>query len=479
MQRQFSEGDQLVFADLSGDRNPLHVDRIAARRLLFGGPVVHGVNLILWALNEAARGLNAPHRLVSLSAAFAKPVLVGDKVSLKLERTDADVTAVISASSGPAATIRYTWQPIDADAPNVNLPNAEGICRDLTFDQAAASVGRLFPQLDRALLHRIAPDAGKRLPQAQIATLLVTTRLVGMECPGLHSLFNSLKLDFDDASLESGPLVYKVSNALERYAFLTIDLSAPGVSGKAQTSYRPPPRRQASLSEVRNHVDANEFASQRALVIGGSRGLGEVTAKIVCAGGGQTRITWRSGGEDADAVAAELGERGSAVRFDAAQPVVEALAEVKKGFEPTHVYYFASPRILLDGSRVFDQTRFSDYTSIYVSGFCELVRALSGAGDSETPVFFFPSTIFIDEPVPNALEYIAAKAAGEGACAALAAELGAKFVMQRLPQLATDQTVGLLGVAGDDPVETMVDVVRRMNHQDSAAVPGQVPVGKE
>ena len=39
--RVFTMDDQRAFARLSGDCNPLHVDAVRARRLLFGGPVIH------------------------------------------------------------------------------------------------------------------------------------------------------------------------------------------------------------------------------------------------------------------------------------------------------------------------------------------------------------------------------------------------------------------------------------------------------
>ena len=41
--KRFSPTDQSTFAKLSGDYNPIHIDEVAARRLLFGAPVVHGV----------------------------------------------------------------------------------------------------------------------------------------------------------------------------------------------------------------------------------------------------------------------------------------------------------------------------------------------------------------------------------------------------------------------------------------------------
>ena len=53
--RTFTEADQMRFADVSGDRNPMHLDALKARRTQAGVPVVHGVHLLLWALDAAAR----------------------------------------------------------------------------------------------------------------------------------------------------------------------------------------------------------------------------------------------------------------------------------------------------------------------------------------------------------------------------------------------------------------------------------------
>ena len=49
--------------------------------------------------------------------------------------------------------------------------------------------------------------------------------------------------------------------------------------GVAKTLYRPPPQVQADVAALAPLVAPGEFAGQRALVVGGSRGLGEVTVK--------------------------------------------------------------------------------------------------------------------------------------------------------------------------------------------------------
>ena len=50
--RIFTFQDLLSFAKLSGDYNPLHIDNVLARRLIFGSVVVHGVFSLLWALDN-------------------------------------------------------------------------------------------------------------------------------------------------------------------------------------------------------------------------------------------------------------------------------------------------------------------------------------------------------------------------------------------------------------------------------------------
>ena len=60
--RQFSAEELKWFAGISGDWNPIHVDKVAARRLLAGDLVVHGMFTVFWALNEIckiSKGLNS------------------------------------------------------------------------------------------------------------------------------------------------------------------------------------------------------------------------------------------------------------------------------------------------------------------------------------------------------------------------------------------------------------------------------------
>ena len=76
------------------------------------------------------------------------------------------------------------------------------------------------------------------------------------------------------------------------------------------------------------------FAGQRSLIVGGSRGLGEVTAKIVAAGGGHPVITYRDSQHEAERVAADIrgaGGQCEILRYDALAPAAEQLEGIGAG----------------------------------------------------------------------------------------------------------------------------------------------------
>ncbi|MBV8716023.1 MAG: SDR family NAD(P)-dependent oxidoreductase [Chloroflexi bacterium] len=200
------------------------------------------------------------------------------------------------------------------------------------------------------------------------------------------------------------------------------------------------------MSVVVQQVNSDQFVGQRALIIGGSRGLGEVAAKILAAGGADVHLTYASGREDALVVAADIGRWRSTphvLRFDA----VDKNSHIEPGEDvrwcPTHVYFFATPSIQFGSRRRWDQALFERYCAFYVHGLARSVEQISILADpTKQPVtVFWPSTEYIDQPPPGGAEYVAAKAAGEGLVVALRRlRPHWRFVSPRLPRLLTDQT---------------------------------------
>lgn len=86
MRRTLSMEEVKVFADVTGDDNPLHVDAAYAATTPFGKPIVHGVFLL--GLVSKALGRDFPGHgsvAVSIEAKFLRPVPVGEEVVIELE----------------------------------------------------------------------------------------------------------------------------------------------------------------------------------------------------------------------------------------------------------------------------------------------------------------------------------------------------------------------------------------------------------
>src|SRR6266436_817664 len=97
--RTFSQDDQLAFAALSGDYNPLHVDPLAARRSMFGEQVVHGVHTLLWALDVVVSERRTPFAITEIRATFRRPIVLGQRVVAKVE-SSSDNRIVLSVDDG-------------------------------------------------------------------------------------------------------------------------------------------------------------------------------------------------------------------------------------------------------------------------------------------------------------------------------------------------------------------------------------------
>ncbi len=472
---QIDQETSCQFADASGDYNPLHVDPVLARRYQFGATVIHGVCGTLNALDILLEQLGCPVFITSVKVQYTRPVMHGDYVdvhgsysneqSLKLRlsvqgRRTQDINLTVIKGSGKASL-----------GPELK---PKSVCHSAPADLLFKDTGGLKGQVDLVwtpdIIQSLFPNLKQYLPESQIAVLLGLTQIVGMRCPGLDSVFAGLTARFlDNQSICDGDMTYNVVHRDARFSLITIGVEHNTAQAEITALFRPKPVVQESYATLQTRVPKNQFSDQVALIIGGSRGIGEVTAKLIAAGGGHPLITYYKGKRDAQNIVDGIRSYGGLCDSVSYNVLSTSNSDISRCFENkriSHIYYFASPLIEKGDHSVWDDAVFQKFCCYYLRGFSELIEQfLSDAVYSKQAItVFVPSTVFLDQPQNGFSEYIAAKAASEALVRQLAAKYpNWKFHIPRLPRMLTDQTSGLTVEWEQKTTDIMFDVLTSTN----------------
>lgn len=456
--RSFSPEDQQAFADASGDRNPVHVDAEYARRTMFGDVLVHGVHALMWALDRwVAQGGSVPR---SFRVQFAKPVYTCETVAVIVREEANNRTLILTADSVPLVTVALDAtvnrpEPLDSFAlarwsiASCVLGRAEikGMASQLPAEPGTPALAAMFPALDAALGSRAC------------GTLASLSRLVGMECPGRQSLFAGMAVVFEHGNPATS-LSYQVRRSEPPIAPIELTFRGPDLAGTVSAFFRPTEFAQPSMQSLQAHMAGSEFAGHRALVVGGSRGLGELTAKLLATGGADVVITYAVGRMDAERVQREIeiaGMRCTIRRLDVLRSSSETQRCLEEAGPFETAYYFATPHITGRRAKPFEPEKLRYFEKYFVDGFADFCHACATLANP--PAVFFPSTVFLDEPNRDNVEYAVAKAAGEALGRHVTAGGAVRVIDRRLPRMETDQTRALLQPKFENSVAVMREVV--------------------
>jgi len=465
--RAFDADDQHAFAVLSGDANPLHLDPLAARRSVAGARVVHGVHALLWALDAWVATAETAFAISRLDVIFLKPIPVGAAVtSTVVSEGERRVSMELRVEGQVMASVDLAYGPPSVQ-PMVTVPDARPAVRPpavQTIDKLEDCRGTLPLLLPMTEVTAALPSLVTRLPGHQLAALLASTQMVGMACPGLHSLYSELHLTQEPVTDETPIWSYQVTRADRRFGLVSIAVSSPGLAGHVQAFVRPEPQLQPSSAVIRRDVAPDEFRHQQALIVGGSRGLGEVLAKVLAAGGANVVLTYFQGAADAETVAADIRASGgtAAVRRMNVTDDASIAAAAADVWRPTHLYYLAAPPIGAGARGPVRDTVLAAFRRQFVEGFERVVRVFA---TPSLQAVFYPSTVFIDQQPGDLLEYVQAKREGEAIAEALAVVWPTvQFAVRRLPRLETDQTLSLGPTRRAPVLPAMLSVARELAH---------------
>lgn len=459
--KTFSYKDQHEFAKFSGDYNPLHLDRVASRRFMHGQIVVHGIHLLFWSLDALFETFTEKASIIELDVKFISPVYLEHEIKVEIipEQDscykvnlidDYKILVKIFIKLGPI-------QKADPLAIQDNLPAK--LTPELMEDKDFIGnvVGQTPLILSRVYLKNYFPYLHKSSVISELSIILATTRLVGMKCPGENSIYSGLSLTTSETYNYGNELMYELNHFDERFGLIDLNINASNIQGRIKAFLRPKPQKQPTFKEIKEKYGSNNLEGRHALIIGGSRGIGEITAKYFAANGAKVSITYNSGIKDADRIAQEINDKSpcfaSCYQFNISDP-----KNISKLFEnsqmPDILFYFATPRIGKSEKKQFNPHKFHLFNSFYIDGFINVFEQLN----QHIKYIFYPSTIFIDTKPNGMWEYISSKMAGELICNYIEKEYQEVSIFKpRIPKVVTDQTIGLLRLESNNTESIMVN----------------------
>ncbi len=387
----------------------------------------------------------------------------GDDVTLsRIRLTETALRTTLAVDGSAVATLDVGFGPptVESAAPLSTTRVSTAVPAVLDLADLPGRAGWLPGTIDKPIA-RLFPHAAEHLGPARIESLAQVSALVGMVCPGMHSMSGSYSIRLARTE-EGNGLSFAVQSVDERFRRTEIAVAGSGIIGTVTAFLRQPPVEQSSLQELSGLIAADEFRGSTALIVGGSRGLGALTARVLAAGGGRVAITYALGEAEAREIAAEIGPDACRVlRYDAREDPAEQLAPLD--WEVSQLYYFATPHMFRPKAALYVPHRFAEFCRIYVDGFHAVCTALLARSAAPLSAFY-PSSAAVESHPQDATEFSMAKAAGEMLCADMNRFLrDLRVLVSRLPRVLTDQTATVTPVESSGALAVMLPLIREMH----------------
>jgi hypothetical protein len=451
--RVFTQNDQLQFGKFSGDLNPIHIDPALARRTIAGECIVHGINGFMYAINSLVRykGTAIEH----FNVKFLKFIPLGIEVYCFWD-DDKNKLSIISEKT-LYTSIFVKFGPISKDGDISTIKSDKPLItpRNITLKECSEILKEdLIYRGDIEIGKFLFPDLFETYGEIFVAEIASTSEIVGMQTPGINSLFLSIKGDFSEKNLDT---YYGVARCDLKFGVMKLLVNGAYLKAEIDVIYRPTSKNLPSIEQIYKKDKGNEFENVNALIIGGSRGVGEITAKIIAGGGGKVTISYNLGRQDAEKLQQEISNFGGDCNIFHLKIEDEFYLP---NFNFNQIYYFATPKIISENPSIINTKLRNLYELYYVDGFHKLLMQVL-ENHMQTSIFY-PSSTFINNPSDNYLEYADAKLKGEMLCKEFIDTKYMKIVYPRIPRLATDQTLGLIPEQFEDSVEVLYPLIQTM-----------------
>jgi len=450
--RKFTLQDQQQFAKFSGDFNPIHLSDEYARKTPPGKVIVHGINSLLWALDVFL--MTGNNILDYLIVKFLQPIYLDEMVDCHyypktqvIEISKTEVVFLRLKLSGDRCAndshMDYSNSTTEPEVSELDFSDIESLDR-IDFIQSAdpSYVKALYPALFAGYECSLV---------SQIACL---SSVVGMQVPGLHSIFVSAALNLKKKNNIQSIDVIKTDR---RFSLVDLRVNTFNMEAKLRAIARPVPTESLSLTALNKKITKRFAVGKKVLVIGGSRGLGCYTVKILALMGANITFSYAKGTQDAERLKKELADRNIGVKlvhFDVIDPKFDKLFANK----PDYIFYFSTPKIFVKRSKGFEKDLYSNFKLFYVDTFKAILDKCVSLSVKHV---FYPSSVAVLDETKELPEYIQAKLEGESLCKEYNNLRNLTVLYTRLPRTLTDQTATHLSIESKDPFDVLMPILEK------------------
>jgi FkbH-like protein len=434
--------DQKIFSELSNDYNPIHLDEKYSYKTLFNKPIIYGILLTIKSLDNLK--IKKRQKINYIKAEFINFVNINDLITIDY---DTNIIKIYKENNILCTKIKYLLSD-DNDNELIFKNNNNNLINPLS-DQNPKESYLYNLNINLEILEKYYNNVFHNFNLLQIFQIINLSTFVGMITPGLNSIFNSFELSYIDNNYNDlYTLFFNIDNFDKTHKICLYNFEGKNINGNITCLYRPESIRQIKIKDLK--IDNEQFKNEKVLVIGGSRGLGEVISKIFFAGGADVTLTYFNCHEEALNIQRESENKIKILKYDVLNDYYN-INNITNNVEFTKIFYMATPK--LNKYNTFNNDMFENYYNYYCKGFILLFNTIN---KNNLKYIFYPSTMYLDI-TNDYLEYTLSKNIAENIVNNLKNNNNnICFDCIRLPRLLTDLTNNIINIA-KDPVDYFLE----------------------
>ncbi len=457
--RLFTESDQDIFSQFSGDKNPIHLDANEARKTVSGECIVHGIHAILWMFECFIGRQNYFFNCFDIS--FLHFIRINEIVFCNFDIKNNCIT-LTNEENIILIQIKCTEQisntKLEKNSGLLNFNNQIDLPKKLEINDIVEgeNIDKFYggkEKYGRVLFSKLINKINSNI----IFEIALLSNLVGMQIPGLNSLLYECKISFSETNKYQSCNIKTID---KRFKFVKLKYQGINFNSLITAFFRPTSKPILKCHEIKRTKESNiKLSGKKALIIGGSRGIGAWVAKILAINAIDVTITYKSGKLEAEEILNDIScenkNNCNLVELD-----ITKVDDYKKLIHRyDYFYYFATPKIFVKKSSEFDSKLFEHFNLFYCNAFKTISELLIKNGVRK---ILFPSTVAIDKPIIELKEYIEAKKNGEKTCDYLKNKYKIEVFNPRIDRVLTDQTTSVMPVNSEEPLNIAINLVNLM-----------------